>query len=289
MTRRLPSITTLLALETAARYQSFARAAQELSLSEGAVSRQIAKLEDLLGTRLFKRAGNRVVLSAAGARYASQMRTVLADIERHTRQLMAEAQGTTSLEIGVIPTLASRWLIPGLVRFRARHPNIEINLRERTQPFSFEESGLHAAINYDHPVWHSMRVQLLFEERMIAVCHPHLAKRAPASVPLMHKLDSTNSWARYAALSGLPLCSGLAGPTYDRYALLIEAVKAGLGMALVPKRYVEEDLTAGKLEAPWPEVPELRERYVLVTRPCEETAPALASFERWLIEEAQSG
>lgn len=289
MTRRLPSMTALLALEAAARHGSFAKAAQELSLSEGAVSRQIAKLEDLLGLRLFNRAGNRVVLSPSGGRYASQMRTALADIERHTRQLIADAQGTTSLEIGVIPTLASRWLIPGLARFRARHPDIEINLRERTQPFSFEESGLHAAINYDHPVWHTMRVQPLFDEQMIAVCHPRLAEVAPASMPLMHKLDSTNNWARYATLSGLPLRSELAGPTYDRYALLIEAVKAGLGMAMAPKRYVEEELTAGRLVAPWPEVSELRERYVLVTRPSEVAAPALASFERWLIEEARSG
>lgn len=289
MTRRLPTMTALLALEAAARHQSFAKAAQELSLSEGAVSRQIAKLEDFLGTRLFNRVGNRVELSAAAAAYASQMRTALADIERDTRQFTAKTRGTISLEIGVIPTLASRWLIPSLGRFSTRHPDIEINLRERTQPFSLEESGLHAAINYDDPIWRPMRVQPLFEERMVAICHPDLAAQAPISMPLLHKHASFNSWARYAALSGLPLCASSAGPSYDRYALLIEAAKAGLGMALVPRRYVEEDLVTGRLEAPWPEVPELRERYVLVTRPYEQIAPALARFEKWLMEEANAG
>ena len=76
------------------------------------------------------------------------------------------------------------------------------------------------------------------------------------------------------------------GPTYDRYSLLIEAAKAGFGMALVPQRYIEEDLATGRLQAPWPAMPELRERYVLVTRPAEAVDPTLALFERWLLEEA---
>ncbi|MBK4994865.1 LysR family transcriptional regulator [Pseudomonas sp. S37] len=289
MSRRLPSISALLALETAARHQSFAKAAQELSLSEGAISRQIAKLEGMLGIRLFNRVGNRVELSELGAGYASRIRASLADIERHTHQLVADARGTTSLEIGIIPTLASRWLIPRLTRFQARYPEIEVNLKERTQPFSLEESGLQAAINYDHPAWRTMKVQPLFEDQMVAVCHPRLASELPGNMPLLHKLASPFNWARYAALAGLPLSTRTAGPTYDRYALLIEAAKAGIGMALVPRRYVERELQEGGLCTPWPEMAELCERYVLVTRPGTETAPALAKFEHWLIEEASVG
>jgi DNA-binding transcriptional LysR family regulator len=286
MARRLPSTSVLLALEAAARHQSFAKAAQELSLSEGAISRQIAKLEEFLGIRLFNRVGNRVELSGYGASYASQIRASLADIERHTSQLIADSRGIPSLEIGIIPTLASRWLIPRLTRFQKRHPEIGINLRERTQPFSLEESGLQAAINYDHPIWHTMKVQPLFEDPMVAVCHPGLANEAPESMPLLHKHSSPYSWARYAKLVGLSLSTGSTGPTYDRYGLLIEAAKAGIGMALVPGCYVEEDLLGGKLVTPWPTTAQLCERYVLVTRPTTETAPTLAKFERWLIDEA---
>ncbi len=172
MSRRLPSTSTLLALEAAARHRSFAKAAQELALSEGAISRQIAKLEAFLGIRLFHRVGNRVELSGHGERYAARMRVALADIERHTRRLMNDTPDKDSLEIGVIPTLASRWLIPRLAGFQQNHPDIEIHLRERTHPFSLDESGLNAAINYDHPAWHAMKVQPLFEEPMVAVCHP---------------------------------------------------------------------------------------------------------------------
>lgn len=285
MTRRLPSTSALLALEAAARHQSFAKAAQELALSEGAISRKIAKLEQFLGVRLFHRVGNRVELAEPGARYAAQMRKALADIERHTRQVMSDTSGRSSLEIGVIPTLASRWLIPRLAGFRQRHPDIEINLRERTEPFSLEDSGLHAAINYDHPIWQPMQVQPLFDEPVVAVCHPHLADETPGRMPLLHKPASTNGWARYAELTGLALPGDATGPIYDRYALLIEAAKAGLGMALVPRRYVEEDLQAGRLAAPWPTPGQLSERYVLVTRPSDVAHPALATFTRWLIEE----
>lgn len=285
MSRRLPSTSTLLALEAAARHQSFAKAAQELSLSEGAISRQIAKLEQFLGVRLFHRVGNRVELAEPGTRYAAQMRKVLADIERYTRQVMTDTPGRSSLVIGVIPTLASRWLIPRLARFRQRHPDIEINLRERTEPFSLEDSGLHAAINYDHPIWQSMRVQALFDEPLIAVCHPDLANEAPGRMPLLHKHASANGWARYAELTGLALPGEATGPVYDRYALLIEAAKAGLGMALVPRRYVEEDLKDARLAAPWPTPAQLSERYVLVTRPAAVPHPGLAKFARWLAEE----
>ncbi|MCQ4297707.1 LysR substrate-binding domain-containing protein [Pseudomonas stutzeri] len=288
MSRRLPSTSMMLALEAAARHQSFAKAAQELSLSEGAISRQISKLEEFLGTRLFNRIGNRVELSVAGDNYTSHIRTALADIERHTRQLVADARGSTSLEIGVIPTFASRWLIPRLPRFQARYPDIKVNLHERTQPFSLEHSGLHAAINYVHPAWQTMRVQPLFEEPMVAVCHPRLASELPESMPLLHKLASPYSWARYATLAELPLDSNSTGPTYDRYALLIEAAKAGIGMALVPNCYVEEELLGGRLVAPWPAFEELCKRYVLVTRPSTHAASALTNFKRWLMEESAS-
>lgn len=286
MSRRLPSTAALLALEAAARHQSFARAAQELSLSEGAISRQIAKLEDFLGVRLFHRVGNRVELSAVGADYATQMRGLLADIERHTRQLSKRASANSALEIGVLPTLASRWLIPRLVDFRQQHPGIEINLRERTQPFSLADSELHAAIHYAHPEWPGMTVQPLFEESLVAICHPQLAALPAVQMPLLHKHESPFGWARYAELSAMALEHSGHGPVYDRYALLIEAAKAGFGMALVPRRYVEQDLADGRLSAPWPVQAELAERYVLVTRPNAESPPALALFERWLLEQS---
>ncbi len=287
VTRRLPSTTALLALEAAARHQSFARAAQELSVTEGAISRQIAKLESQLNVRLFLRIGNRVELSELGARYAADMRDALDLIERKTRQLLTSARSDATLEIGVIPTLASRWLIPRMARFQQRHPHIQVNLRERTEPFAFTDSALHAAINFEHPAWAAMQVQPLFEEPLLAVCHPDLAARPPAEQPLLHKHDHGNLWNEYARHAGIDLPDAGSGPRFDRFSLLIDAAKAGIGMALVPRFYVEDELQQGRLHAPWPEVSALTERYVLVTRPGDQP-PALELFKHWLLEESSS-
>lgn len=288
MTRRLPGTTALLALEAAARHQSFARAAQELSLTEGAISRQIAKLESQVGVRLFHRVGNRVELSGLGARYAAEMREALDLIERRTRQLQVDARIDAPLEIGVIPTLASRWLIPRMARFHQRHPHIRVNLRERTEPFALADSELHAAINIEHPAWSGLQVQALFQAPLLAVCHPDLAEREAAAMPLLHKHEDGGQWADYARHSGIDLPRTEGGPRYDRFSLLIDAARAGMGMALVPRLYVEDDLRDGRLRAPWPQVEGLSERYVLVNRPGE-TSAALAVFRRWLFEEIGNG
>lgn len=285
MTRRLPSTTALLALEAAARHQSFARAAQELSLTEGAISRQIAKLESQLGVRLFHRSGNRVELSESGARYAVDMREALDLIERKTRQLQADSRPDAALEIGVIPTLASRWLIPRMARFHQRYPQVRINLRERTEPFDLAASGLHAAINVEHPAWSGLPVQPLFQTPLLAVCHPDLAGRAPGEMPLLHKHDNGEQWSDYARHSAIDLPQAGSGPRYDRFSLLIDAARSGMGMALVPSLYVAEDLQQGRLSAPWPQVIPLSERYVLVER-AGEPGPALELFKRWLLEQS---
>lgn len=288
VTRRLPGTTALLALEAAARHQSFARAAQELSLTEGAISRQIAKLEDQVGVRLFHRVGNRVELSDLGARYAAEMREALDMIERRTRQLQADARVDAPLEIGVIPTFASRWLIPRMARFHHLHPQVRINLRERTEPFALAESELHAAINVEHPAWSGMQIEALFRAPLLAVCHPDLAERPPAGLTLLHKHEDGEQWAAYARHSGIELPQPATGPRYDRFSLLIDAARAGMGVALVPRLYVEEDLREGRLRAPWPAVAALGERYVLVSRPGE-TSAALENFREWLLGETGKG
>ncbi|PLP04130.1 LysR family transcriptional regulator, partial [Klebsiella pneumoniae] len=119
MRRKIPSSAALLAFEAAARHGNFARAAAELALTEGAISRQIARLEALLDSKLFDRTGSRVRLNPAGARYARQVREILARLERDTHDVSGMPVDGRSLEIAVLPTFASRWLIPRLGRFAA--------------------------------------------------------------------------------------------------------------------------------------------------------------------------
>ena len=145
MRRKIPSSAALLAFEAAARHGNFAaRAAAELALTEGAISRQIARLEALLDSKLFDRIGSRVRLNPAGARYARQVREILASLERDTHDVSGMPVDGRSLEIAVLPTFASRWLIPRLGRFAAQHPHIVVNIAARSDPFILPGSGFDA-------------------------------------------------------------------------------------------------------------------------------------------------
>ncbi|HBW9365762.1 TPA: LysR family transcriptional regulator, partial [Klebsiella pneumoniae] len=262
MRRKIPSSAALLAFEAAARHGNFARAAAELALTEGAISRQIARLEALLDSKLFDRTGSRVRLNPAGARYARQVREILARLERDTHDVSGMPVDGRSLEIAVLPTFASRWLIPRLGRFAAQHPHIVVNIAARSDPFILPGSGFDAAIHFEHPAWTGMEVTFLFAEYLLPVCHaalltdddlPGLLNR----LTRIHRRQNPDAWLHYARECGLALDNPAQGPRYDLHEMAIAAVLSQQGVALVPKMYVESELRAGTLAAPWPGSPTL--------------------------------
>lgn len=269
MRRKIPSSAALLAFEAAARHGNFARAAAELALTEGAISRQIARLEALLDNKLFDRTGSRVRLNPAGARYARQVREILARLERDTHDVSGMPVDGRSLEIAVLPTFASRWLIPRLGRFAAQHPHIVVNIAARSDPFILPGSGFDAAIHFEHPAWTGMEVTFLFAEYLLPVCHaalltdddlPGLLNR----LTRIHRRQNPDAWLHYARECGLALDNPAQGPRYDLHEMAIAAVLSQQGVALVPKMYVESELRAGTLAAPWPGSPTLAKRFCLI-------------------------
>ncbi len=292
MRRKIPSSTALTAFEAAARHGSFARAAEELSLTEGAISRQIGRLESFLGVALFERVGNRVRLLPNGARYAGQVRELLDRLDRDSQYLMGQPENAASLDIAVTPTFALRWLIPRLAGFTRTHPNITVHLSERTEPFALAGSGFDAAVHFDHPAWAGMRTYPLLKEVLLPVCHPSLLggrKRLPAldTLPRLHRRQSPDAWQRYAQETGVPLGNPAVGARYDLHAMLIEAALAGLGVALVPQLYVDAELAQGQLVAPWPHPRRASKTFCLVLpEPIGLTAGPLQSFAHWLLEAA---
>ncbi|CAK9886781.1 MAG: Glycine cleavage system transcriptional activator [Candidatus Erwinia impunctatus] len=172
MRKKLPSNASLVAFESAVRHGSFARAAEELSVTEGAISRQIARLEALLKCQLFERIGSRVKPNAAGTQYAYHVREILERLDRDTQYIQGMSQGSRMLGLAVLPTFSSRWLIPRLSDFRTLHPGIMLNLASRSEPFIPPGSGFDAALHYQHPAWAGMQLQPLFKETLIPVCHP---------------------------------------------------------------------------------------------------------------------
>ncbi|WP_412530187.1 LysR substrate-binding domain-containing protein [Burkholderia lata] len=294
MSRKIPSNSALQAFEAAARHGSFARAAEELARTEGAVSRQIGRLEAFLGVTLFERIGNRVRLAPNGVRYAVQVREILDRLERDSLYLMGQPIEGASLDIAAIPTFATRWLIPRLKHFQDRHPNITVHIAERMEPFLLAGSGFDAAIHFEHPAWAGMHLHPLLEEVLVPVCSPALLAGAGANpsldtLPRLHRRQNPDAWQAYAQASGIVLTNSAVGARYDLHSMmLIEAALAGLGVALVPRLYIDAELEQGRLVAPWPAGKAVTKNFCLVLpEPIELADGPLRAFATWMLNEAR--
>jgi len=283
-----------MAFEAAARHGSFARAADELALTEGAVSRQIARLESFVGVALFNRVGNRVRLAPNAARYAAQVRDILDRLERDSQDLMAQPIDGGSIDIATIPTFATRWLIPRLKRFQDKHPTITVHLAERMEPFILAGSGFDAAIHFEHPAWAGLHTHRLLQEVLIPVCHPALLAGGDAAtvldrLPRLHRRQNPDAWQLYAKETGLALTHPAVGARYDLHAMLIEAALSGLGVALVPRLYVETELAQRRLIAPWPEGRSIAKTFCLVlAEPIRLSEAPIEAFANWILDQARA-
>jgi LysR family glycine cleavage system transcriptional activator len=293
MRRKIPSIGALIAFEAAARYQSFSRAADELALTEGAISRQIAVLEEYLGLQLFHRIKKRVTLSEIGESYFLKVKDDLSRLERNTLGAMSYQNGQKVLELAVIPTFASKWLIPKLAKFSAIYPDITINLTERSLPFLFGDSIFDAAIHYRHPAWAGRTQELLFEEELVPVCSPKLlggrkitSAADLVAFTLLHKSTREDAWTRWFAAAGHQDLTPMTGPHYDLFSLVIQGACFGMGVALAPRLYVQDELKNGSLVIPVDFSIRGLKQYCVVYPDHKEVSPTARLFVDWLVNEA---
>lgn len=293
MRRKIPGTELLIAFETAARHQSFTRAAEELFLTQSAVCRQIAALEEFLGVQLFNRIKKRVTLSEAGQTYAKQVRENLKRIEHDTLSLMAHRGAGGVLELAVIPTFATRWLIPRLKDFQAAYPGITLNLTTRAEPFMFTDTPFDGAIHFGDPIWPGAVTEYLFGEEMVPVCSPVLldgkASIEPAELeelPLLHQSARPDAWREWFAAAGLPNVNAMGGARYELFSMLVEAAKAGLGVALVPRFFVLSEIASGELATPCAFALRSQRSYYLVYPENKAELPSLRAFCQWLSAQA---
>ena len=294
MRRKIPSTVALAAFEAAARHQSFTKAAEELAVTQSAVCRQIASLEDLLGVKLFRRTRRGVLVSEAGVQYARQVRSRLDEMERDTLELMAHgAQGST-LELGVVPTFATNWLLPRMDGFRRLHPHITVNLSVRTRAFLFDETPLDAAIYPGTGGWPGTEAHFLLPETLAAVASPgliaprkSLAARELADFTLLQASTRPYAWREWFQSQGLELANDLAGPRYELFSMQAKAAAHGLGVALVPEFLVEDELRSGALVRAVQQ-PAPSDRSYLLIHPQGRCSPALSAFVDWLVQEART-
>ncbi len=288
----IPSLSALAAFEAASRHGSFTRAAEELNLTQGAVSRQVAHLEQVLGVALFQRIRKRVSLTPAGAAYATEIREGLSRLAAATVSAMAFRGATGVLHLAILPTFGTRWLIPRLPRFTERHPGITINFTTRLVPFDFSREPIDAAIHFGDPVWPGAILHRLMGEEVVPVAAPALVARiglaSPADMlraPLLQQSTRPRAWASWLEQQGLPPERALMGPRFEQFAMVSQAAVAGLGLAIVPRFLVEEELRAGSLVIPFDRPVTGSGGYYLVYPEARAEWPAVIAFRDWLLEE----
>lgn len=299
MRRKIPATHTLLAFEAAARHESYTRAAQELALTQSAVSRQVAALEEYLGQALFTRTRHGVALTPRGREYASQVADRLLALERDTLNAMS-TQGTQgAVCLATVPTFATRWLIPRLPQLRAQHPDIVVHIETRTRPFMFADTGfdgaLFAGTAEQVANWAGTRAALLVHEEVLPVCTPgllgnaaSLSPPAVAQLPLLQQSTRPFGWRQWFDAMGVAAPHALSGPRYELFSMTTTAAIHGLGVALVPRLLVEAELACGDLVVACDQPLRGERAYYLVTPIHDEEPAALSLFRQWLTDAAQT-
>ncbi|MCC6008608.1 MAG: LysR family transcriptional regulator [Rhodobacteraceae bacterium] len=286
--RYLPSLSLLTAFEAAARLGSFTRAAEELDLTQGAISRQVRALEEQLGARLFRRERQRVHLTPQGRAYADEVRRGLRLIGNASLSLATNPEGGT-LSLAILPTFGTRWLAPRLPGFLAANPGVTLTLSTRLEMFDMEAEQIDAAIHFGHDDWPGARAAFLMEEEVIPCAAPallaRLALRAPADLlraPLLTLDSRPRAWARWLEAQGVA-GSPPRGMVFDQFATMAQAAAGGLGLALLPRALMQAELSSGALVPAFDRAVASHGGYWLVWPEGREGYPPLERFRHWLL------
>jgi len=257
MTVRLPSLNGLRAFETVARHMSFTKAAEELNVTQTAVSHQIRRLETELGGPLFLRLNEGLVLSEDGHAYLPGVRAAFHELRYSTEQLLA-SRDKSVLTISTLVSFASKWLLPRLPSFQQAFPAIDVRISAVTELVDFRKGTIDAAIRYGRGDWKGLRGDFLMSDDVFPVCSPALAKtlRTPADLAnhaLLQVSGATagdwSAWLRAAGQS--PQLAEGPRLTFDLALMAVQAAVDGQGVCIGRSTYVEDDLRAGRLVAPF--------------------------------------
>ncbi|MES2250745.1 MAG: LysR substrate-binding domain-containing protein [Pseudomonadota bacterium] len=298
MRRKIPPLQTLVCFDAAARHESYTRAAQELALTQSAVSRQVGALEAFLGVALFRRTRHGVALTASGTAYARQIARRLEAMERDTLDAMAHQGEGGSLSLAAVPTFATRWLVPRLRGFAALQPDVVVHIETRTRPFLFADAEFDAALYAGTPAqvenWAGTRALLLMHEDVVPVCSPSLLSHgkavSPAAIarmPLLQQSTRPDGWRQWFDAQQVDAPTARGGPRYELFSILAAAASHGLGVALMPTMLVADELARGELVVACPRPLSGERNYYLVTPERADQRPLLKLFSDWLLAQAR--
>jgi len=293
--RRLPPLNALRAFEAAARLGSMKDAAEELAVTPGAISQQIALLEDRTGTRLFRRLTRALELTEAGRTYFSPIRAAFRQIEEATRRVTAISEGRV-LTLSAPPAFATSWLVPRLGDFQASHPEIDLRVVTSRVLADFEADGIDVAIRHGLGRWKGLRADRIAAVRLIPVCSKAFLRGRPrptraedlASLPLLHDAQRRD-WALWFQAHGVhPIPrEALTGPSLDDQILLIQAAVSGQGVALATEVLARPELARRSLvkaiDLAWPQ----EFAYWLVYLDTHADQPKITAFRQWVLAQSE--
>jgi LysR family transcriptional regulator, glycine cleavage system transcriptional activator len=295
MPRHLPPLNALRAFEAAARRGTFTRAAEELCVTQGAVSRHVAGLEAWLQVKLFERRRHGLELTSPGLAYFGSTRAAFDEVDRGTRRVQV-APARNRLRITLPPTFAIRWLVPRLARFHARHPKVDVQITTSHQRADFRHEEVDLSIHSEPTPPDGPGYRRLFGETLVPVCSPALRESGPRLARpgdlrrhvLLCSMNRPNDWPAWLRAAKAPQIDGNAGLRFENAALAYQAAVDKLGVMVAIEAFVEDDLLTGRLVAPFAMRVPTTGAYYLAYRSDVPPSVGMRDFEAWILEEAHA-
>ncbi|MDQ8035067.1 LysR family transcriptional regulator [Bordetella genomosp. 1] len=314
-TRNLPPLLSVRSFEAAARHRSFTLAAQELAVTQGAISLQVRKLEAFLGKKLFVRLARKVELTPAGMQYYEACRRLLAELEHATSRLMRRDRGEV-LIVNTLPTIGQLWLMPRLAAFTTAHRHIEVRVVSDIRPLDMQADGVDVAIRVGPLAgrryarqqpgidltlvqrWDGVCADHLFDDVLVPVMSRRLlAQGGPIdsldellTFPLIHTASRPHAWRDWLRAQGTAPPAQASGLDYGHFYIALRAAQEHKGVALIPEVLLEGYPGASELAVPWRPATALRSagEYYLLTHGAWSEREAVATFRDWVLREAQA-
>ena len=288
---RLPTLNALKAFEAAGRHLSFTRAAEELHVTQAAISHQIKSLEEQLGIRMFRRGPRGLLLTDAGQSYLPDVREAFQRLNAATERLLQD-DASGAITVSVLASFAARWLVPRLTRFREDHPDIEVRVSADERLVDFDRDDVDVAIRYGRGDYPGLQADRFLTEELFPVCSPSLLERLPLDRPedlgrhtLLHD-DMRIDWSMWLLAAGVEGADPRRGPSFNDSSMVLQAAVDGQGVALGRSALALDDLAAGRLVRPFEfSLPTEYAYYILCP---ERTAnrPSIKTFREWLLKQA---
>ncbi|MDV7644923.1 LysR substrate-binding domain-containing protein [Acinetobacter oleivorans] len=286
--RTYPSTMSLRCFEASARYLSFTKAAQVLHMTQSAISKQVAHLEESLNIQLFERSLQRLQLTPTGKLFLKETQIILNQIEISVLNILAHRNEAETLNLAAHPTLCSRWLIPTLRGFSEVHPQFHLEFQEQISSSDIDISQVDIAFLYGDGVWRDMTSIKLFEEKCIAVCSPDLISKPLDKIEdfqnyvLIQSRARPRAWDDFFQAQDFLNEKTYIGPRFDTFSACVNSALINSGITLVPKFFVKKELETGELIQIWPYEMLANRSYYMIYPTSMSQTPKITAMVQWI-------